>query len=174
LAPQMRVAFSRMASKTGFGSLGDELMTRSTSEVASSRANDSCSSRLSRATWVSGWVAEELRVRTALGALPRFGVAALSALRLVDLRSLLERRRIAFTEAQTARLWLTVMRLQQGFAAGGMGVQGSVCTAAILSRSRPLWANNGHPEDKRRLPLYPSKQTSAAHVGMSVKCQKQT
>jgi hypothetical protein len=62
----------------------------------------------------------------ALGALPRFGVAALLPCVLVDFRSLLERRRIAFTKAQTARLWLAVMRLQQGIAAGGMGFNDQV------------------------------------------------
>src|SRR3974377_835904 len=40
-ASQMRTAFSRMASNTGFSSPGDELITRSTSEVAVCCSNDS-------------------------------------------------------------------------------------------------------------------------------------
>jgi hypothetical protein len=36
------------------------------------------------------------------------------------------------------------MQLHQGFATDGMGVQGSSCTATILSRQCLLWVNNGH------------------------------
>jgi hypothetical protein len=88
-----------MASKTGFGSLGDKLMTRSTSEVASSRASDSCSPRVSRSTGVSGWVTEELRLwRTA------FTVFALRLRALANLPPALERRLIAFPKAQDKAL----------------------------------------------------------------------
>src|SRR5262249_53527378 len=46
LASQSRVAFSSMALNTGSSSPGDELMTRSTSEVAVCWSNDSDSSRV--------------------------------------------------------------------------------------------------------------------------------
>jgi len=36
---------------------------------------------------------------------------------------------------------------------------GSVCTAAILGRSCPLWINNGHCGTSDQCPLYPQKRT---------------
>ena len=50
---QMRTAFASMASNTGFRSPADELMTRSTSEVADNCSNASLRSRVSRATVAS-------------------------------------------------------------------------------------------------------------------------
>jgi hypothetical protein len=41
---------------------------------------------------------------------------------LTDAEPALERRRIASLKAQTARLGLAMVRLQQGFAAGEMGI----------------------------------------------------
>ena len=74
LPPQIRVAFSNMASKTGPSSPGEELITPRTSEVAACCSRDSCSSRVSRATSVSWRAAEDLRLRALFGALRRLNV----------------------------------------------------------------------------------------------------
>src|SRR6516165_3272749 len=39
------------------------------------------------------------------------------------------------------------------------GLHGSVCAAAILSHSCPLWVISGHSAVSERRPLYPQKQT---------------
>jgi hypothetical protein len=39
-------------------------------------------------------------------------------------------------------------------------VLGSVCTAAILSRSCPLWVKSGHRGVSNQCPLYPQERTS--------------
>src|SRR5262245_683540 len=49
---------------------------------------------------------------------------------------------------------------------------GSVCEAAIRSRSCPLWVINGHDVIKPRCPLYPQKRTLLERVAMSALCQK--
>src|SRR5262249_52794875 len=54
------------------------------------------------------------------------------------------------------------------------GVQGSVCTAAILSRSCPLWVISGHCAVSDRCPLYPQKRTLPPDRPMSAMCQKRT
>jgi hypothetical protein len=64
LASQMRVAFSKIASKTGCKSPGDELMTRKISAVAVCCSSASLSSRVS-ATFVFWPTLAELRPRTA-------------------------------------------------------------------------------------------------------------
>src|SRR5262249_58269203 len=50
----------------------------------------------------------------------------------------------------------------------------SVCTAAILSCSCPLWVISGHSRRFLRCPLYPQKRTSRHTVGMSAMCHKRT
>ena len=80
------------------------------------------------------------------------------------------RRRIAFTKAGTTP---SRMQLHQGFATGER-VQGSVCTAAILSRSCPLWVKSRHRDISNQCPLYPQKQTFGDTIGMSALCQKRT
>ena len=47
-------------------------------------------------------------------------------------------------------------------------------SAAILSRSCPLWVKSGHGRMSDRCPLYPQKRTSVERVGMSALCQKRT
>src|SRR5262249_57732472 len=54
------------------------------------------------------------------------------------------------------------------------GVQGSGCTATILSCQCPLWVKSGHCRISARCPLYPQKRTSLSATGMSALCQKQT
>ena len=76
----MRVAFSRIASKTGFKSPGDELMTFSTSAVAFCCSNASSRSRLSSAIFVlalllEGWDAHRPLAHWGGLASPPFGVA---------------------------------------------------------------------------------------------------
>src|SRR6516225_2411974 len=81
----MRVAFSRIASKTDFTSPGDELITLRTSAVAISRSKAWSRSRRNRATSV---------------ALP-LGVFALWRRALASLLLALERRRIAHPRLRT-------------------------------------------------------------------------
>ena len=94
LASQMQVAFSSIASKTGFKSPGDELMTLRTSEAAESCSNASSRSRLNSATFVSLSAAEELRRTLAFGALRRFSVTILRCRVLTGSPPALERRLI--------------------------------------------------------------------------------
>jgi len=54
------------------------------------------------------------------------------------------------------------------------GVQGSVCTAAIRSRSCPPWVKSRHEDLNSRCPLYPQKRTLSGDSWMSALCQKQT
>src|SRR5262249_49875854 len=72
-----------MDSNTGCRSPGDELMTRSTSDIAVCCASASCNSRVSRATFVSFTAVGELRLRVAFGALRRFSVAVWRRLALI-------------------------------------------------------------------------------------------
>src|SRR6516225_2207886 len=53
-------------------------------------------------------------------------------------------------------------------------VQGSVCTAAIPSRSCPLWVKSRHRGTSNQCPLYPQKRTSELSLEMSALCQKRT
>jgi hypothetical protein len=55
-----------------------------------------------------------------------------------------------------------------------LGVQGSVCAAAILSRSCPLWVKTRHDTLKSPCPLYPRKRTFLSAVSMSALCHKRT
>jgi hypothetical protein len=96
----MRVAFSRIASKTGFKSPGDELMTLRTSEAAESCSNASSRSRLSEAIVVPALVLEALRRPLTFGALKRCGVAAFRRRALIAFPPTLVRRRIASPMAQ--------------------------------------------------------------------------
>jgi len=96
----MRVAFDRMAWNTGSKPPGEELMTCRTSEVAESCSSASSRSRLNSATFASLPAAEELRRRTAFGALRRPDVTALRRSDLASLLLALERRRIAHPKAQ--------------------------------------------------------------------------
>src|SRR6516225_5305470 len=91
-------------------------------------------------------------LRLAFGALRRFS-AALWPCDLARSPSALERRRIAHPEG------LGLRRFSKSITAGicgqRNGVQGSVRTAATLSRSCPLWVINGHQGHAHPCPLYP-------------------
>jgi hypothetical protein len=76
-ASQSRPTDSTKVFKTVCRSNAERLMTLSTSVVAVCCFNASLSSRVSRATSVSWPAADELRRRTAFGALPRVSVAVL-------------------------------------------------------------------------------------------------
>ena len=93
-----------MAWKIGFNSPGDVLMMRNTSAEAFSRSSASSRSRLNSATFASLPATEELRRRTAFGALRRFSVVVLRRCDSVDLPPALERRLIAFPKAQDKAL----------------------------------------------------------------------
>src|SRR5262249_42740196 len=73
----------------------EPLITCSTSDVAAFCSSASFSSRLSFATSVSLRAGDELRRRTALGALSLLRAAAFGACALGDLPPALDRRRIA-------------------------------------------------------------------------------
>ena len=84
------------------------------------------------------------------------------------------RRRIAFLKAQDCvdfRVHLVDYSRDLRPAKWGLG---SVCTAAILSRSCPLWVKSGHQRCRDRCPLYPQKRTPPECDPMSALCQKQT
>src|SRR6516165_8134037 len=99
---QSRRALSAIMSNTGWTSVVERLMTLSTSAVAICCSRASFSSRVSRATSVSGLV--ELRERTAFGASRRSGFVVLRRCDLADWPPALERRLIAFPEAQDKAL----------------------------------------------------------------------
>src|SRR5262249_15140341 len=94
LASQMRVAFDKMASNTGFRSPGEEPMTARTRVAAESCSKASSRSRASRRNSVS-WASAEERRRRTLIALRRFGIPALRRRVLVGSLPAVERRRIA-------------------------------------------------------------------------------
>src|SRR6516164_10564565 len=96
-------------------------MTLRTSDVAENCSNASSRSRVRCASSVS-WVAVgELRRRN-FGAAPRFGISALRRRALACLLLPLERRVMARPKVLNyAPRRLTMARLQQGFATGGMG-----------------------------------------------------
>src|SRR3974377_1682285 len=117
-------------SNTAPSSLGEPLMSRSTSNAAVCcfNASDSCSnaslrSRASRASSVSLPGAEELLERAT------FRVFALRLRALASLLLALERRHIAVPKAQDYAI--AKNRLQQGFATGEMG------SGVELHRSNP-------------------------------------
>ena len=100
----MRVAFPRIDRNTNSRSPGDFEMRRKTSEAAVSRSSASSRSRLNSATFASLPATEELRRRTAFGALRRFSVVVLRRCDFADLPLALERRLIAFPKAQDKAL----------------------------------------------------------------------
>src|SRR5215831_8134773 len=103
-----------MASNTGWISCGEIEMTRRTSAVAACNSRASFRSRVSRTTSISWPEAVELLWRTGLR------VFALRLRALVGLLLALERRRIAHPRLRTTPIFKA--GLQQGFAAGGMGL----------------------------------------------------
>src|SRR5262249_9076875 len=66
----------------------------------------------------------------------------------------------------------TERRITAGICERRNGIQGSVCTAAILSRSCPLWVKSRHRDISNQCPLYPQKRTLKLSRGMSALCQK--
>src|SRR5437763_5673740 len=50
----------------------------------------------------------------------------------------------------------------------------AVCITANSGCQCPLWVRSGHSQWFERCPLYPSKQTSAEHIGISALCHKKT
>src|SRR5262249_453038 len=137
----MRVAFARMASKTGASSPREELMTFNTSEVAVSRWDASPSSRVS---WSS------LSRKLAGGA------CLIGALRALGLFV-----RGTFTDRPLPR---------QCIGSDGDGINSRVYPERGLApglQGCPLWINNRHLEYKRTCPLYPPKAdmcSAQAHV----------
>ena len=133
-------------------------MTLSTSAVATCCSCASFSSRASRATSVSGPV--ELRDRTAIGALRRFGVIVLRRCDLVDLPPALERRLIAFPEAQDKALQAVRLahqkwqgcrfeRVTQGLANVRFGSKADIHPPSADVRLPPKADINGVPWDVR-------------------------
>src|SRR5215471_18451949 len=80
------------------------------------------------------------------------------------------RRRIAFPEATDCA---DCRFITAGICDRRNGVEGSVCTAAILRRSCPFRVRSGHfSECSSNVRFYPSKRTSRNALWMSAKCQK--
>src|SRR6516164_5156792 len=157
----MRVAFSRIDRNTNSRSPGDFEMRRKTSEVAVSRSSASSRSRRRRAY--------SLASARIVVALRRFGIA----LRIRALASLLlarERRRIAHPKGLGLRRFSK--SITPGICGRRNGVSGSVCTAAILRRSCPLWVKSRHCIRSVPCPLYPQKRTFVGVSTMSALCQK--
>src|SRR6516164_230383 len=98
---QSRLALSAIMSNTGWTSVGERLMTLSTSAVATCCSRASFSSRVSRATSVSWPATKEPRAPTDSGALRRFDVTTLWRCDLARSRPALERRLIAFPRLRT-------------------------------------------------------------------------
>jgi len=73
------------------------------------------------------------------------------------------RRRGAGLRCRVPRYWMITS-----------GIYDSRCTAAILSRSCPLWVKSRHSRRFARCPLYPQKRTSPQRKRMSALCQKRT
>jgi hypothetical protein len=72
-----------------------------------------------------------------------------------------------------ARMKVTMVRLQQGFAPSKMGFQVKL-QGNNLSRQCPLWVMSGHQGSFDRCPLYPRKRTLQSAIGISAKCRKRT
>src|SRR6516165_4798673 len=100
---------------------------------------------------------EAPRLPVTFGALRGFGVTAVPRRLLAALLPDLERRRIAKPKAQDYADFQSA--ITAGICDRRNGVQGSVCTVAILSRGCPLWVKSGHSLRFARCPLYPQKRT---------------
>jgi hypothetical protein len=98
-ASHNRVALAAIASNTGWISVFEFEMTRNISEVAVCCSTASFSSRVSRATFVSSR-ADELRERTAFGAIRLLRAAVFRPGALGDLPPALDRRRNCRPSAQ--------------------------------------------------------------------------
>src|SRR6516225_8767247 len=90
--------------KTTCKSKVERLMTLSTSAVAHCRCNDSFSSRVRCATFVS-WLVEDLRGRPAFDAMRLLRAAAFRPCALGDLPPALDRRRMCRPSAQDKASW---------------------------------------------------------------------
>jgi hypothetical protein len=88
----MRTAFASIASKTGFTSPGDALMTLRTSEVAESWSSASSRSRVRRATFVTWLEAKGRQFRAAFVRLLRFGFVVSRCRAFVGVRLIVLRR----------------------------------------------------------------------------------
>src|SRR5262249_46434238 len=87
----------------------------------------------------------------------RFGVFARRLRAPATLPLALERRRIAYPKAQGPRQF-SKWHYSRDLRPAEWG-SGSVCTAAILGGSCPLWVKSGHQGLSARCPLYPQKRT---------------
>src|SRR5215470_4916654 len=121
-----------------------------TSEVAACCSNDSLNCCSSHAIFVL-WSAVALRRVPVFGVLAALGATVLRLRALASLLLALERRRIAHPKGLGLRRFST--SITAGICARRNGVQGSSCTAAILSRSCPLWVKRGHWGTSASCPL---------------------
>ena len=135
-ASQKRAALLTTASSTGWSSVGEALMILRTSAVAVRCSSASCSSRVSRATSVSGLAAEEPLWRGVFGVLRRFSVTVLRRLVLAaSPPPALERRLIASPEAQD--------KASCRFKLAHWKRPGAVlCVTANFDRECPLWVKS--------------------------------
>ena len=151
-----------MTWKTGSSPAGEELMTRSTSAVAFCCSSASSRSRLNSATFLFRSAADDLRWCATFGAVRRFGVAAFRRRDVTDAEPALERRRIAHPRLRTTPIFKGDYSTDLRLAKWGSG---SVCTAAILSHSCPLWVISCHATRPASRQLYPRKRTRQSPAG---------
>src|SRR5271157_4762420 len=76
-------------------------------------------------------------------------------------------RRASVLPAAQLRVVPTYIPITAGICDTRNRGQGSVCTAAILSRSCPLWVLSGHGGSNLRCLLYPQQRTLIGGSGMS-------
>src|SRR5262249_7502276 len=129
-----------MAWNIGSSWPGDALITRNTSAVAFSRSSASSRSRVRRATFVSSRAADELRGRTAFGAMRALRAAAFGACALRDLPPALDRRRIAAPRLRTGHLALNLAHME---GPGPMVHEVVIKPLGAAGRHGPCPASNG-------------------------------
>src|ERR1035437_3846799 len=138
----MRVAFSSIALNTGSSSPGELEMTLNTSEVAVCCSSASSRSRLSNATFLFSLAADDLRRRTALGAMGGFSINVLRRRALTALPPALSRRFMPIPKTRTRHLSASNQRFDRGLKPASKPMP--QCTANVRSGSskadKPSWA----------------------------------
>src|ERR1039458_9419535 len=127
----MRVAFSSIALNTGSSSPGELEMTLNTSEVAVCCSSASSRSRLSNATFLFSLAADDLRRRTALGAMGGFSINVLRRRALTALPPALSRRFMPIPKTRTRHLSGSNQRFDRGLKPASKPLP--QCTANVAS-----------------------------------------
>src|ERR1022692_891816 len=161
----MRVAFSSIALNTGSSSPGELEMTLNTSEVAVCCSSASSRSRLSNATFLFSLAADDLRRRTALGAMGGFSINVLRRRALTALPPALSRRFMPIPKTRTRHLSGSNQRFDRGLKPASKLLPQCTANVAVGSLAdKPSWAKI------HLCPLFPQKRTNAVAVGLSALC----